>query len=450
MENQDASATISEYVSSLQYESLPSEVVDVTKKGILDTLGVILGASGTVPEAEILVDMITRLGGRPDATILGCGDRVPAWHAAYVNGAMAHALDYDDLHGGGLGHLYGPIVPAALAMAEQTSGTTGRDLIAAVCAGVDLLSRLNSSARATGNPHEWHAMSVNGVFGATVAAARIAGLDARRLTGNNTRGFVYALPGETGVRSSMMAEAGLAGVQNSFDGDAGLLNVYYQGEYSRAVLLDALGERFLTVDAGFKPWPACGFAHIYIDMVLGLMKEHEIIPDDVSSVTVTVGDFAQRLCEPLEQKRRPSASMEAKFSLPFTMAVAMVRGGIIIRDYLPAHLADKDILDFAKRVQYKVEHRFDFDPNASMPAGAVEISMRDGSTYEREQKIAFGNPAKPMSWEDLSDKFADCAENAASTLPSAQVAAAVEMLTNLEKVDEIGQVVDALGPKRQG
>ena len=81
-------------------------------------------------------------------------------------------------------------------------------------------------------------------------------------------------------------------------------------------------------------------------------------------------------------------------------------------------------------------------------AGALEITTSDGRTYEREQKIAFGNPAKPMSWEDLSEKFVDCAENAAGTLSGGQIAAAIEMLTNLEKVDEIGDVAIALGSRR--
>ena len=126
----------------------------------------------------------------------------------------------------------------------------------------------------------------------------------------------------------------------------------------------------------------------------------------------------------------------------------MVRGTVIIRDLLPEHLSDGEILDFAKKVEHKVDSRFDFDPSASMPTGALEITANDGRTYEREQKIAFGNPAKPISWEDLSEKFVDCAENAAGTRSGGQIAAAIEMLTNREKVDEIGDVAIALGSRR--
>ena len=95
---EDAAFLFARYGAGLRYEDLPSEIVDMTKRGILDTLAVMLAASGTTSEVKVLVEMMREIGGKKECTVLGFGDKVPFWHAGYLNGSMAHCLDYDDLH----------------------------------------------------------------------------------------------------------------------------------------------------------------------------------------------------------------------------------------------------------------------------------------------------------------------------------------------------------------
>ena len=135
------SRALASHVATLRYDMLPPELVQLTKQCILDTLGVILGASGLAPEGRVLAEFVESLGGRPESTILGFGKRAPAAWAAFVNGSLGHMLDYDDVGGG---HVSIATVPVGLAMAERLGpGVSGRELITAVAAGADLMTRID-------------------------------------------------------------------------------------------------------------------------------------------------------------------------------------------------------------------------------------------------------------------------------------------------------------------
>lgn len=463
--SEEAAHIFARHAVQLSFDDLPADVVDMTKKCILDTIGVILPAGTTSAETRQLVDLMLETGGREEATILGFGRKIPAWHAGYVNGAMANCQDYSDLHPDA-SHISSPVVPAALAMAERLGNVSGKEFITAVALGVDLQCRLTLAAgKPGGKMAPWHPAPLFGVFSAAFACAKLLKLDWSQTVNaiglafvqaagtheivfgkdSTIRGFGHAVPGEVGVRAALMAQRGITGVQNSFEGPAGLWNVYYQGHYDRERFIGELGQRWDVRSDGFKPWPSCGFTHVHIDMVRELTREHKLSPDDVESITVTVGDFARGQTEPLEEWRRPVNVMLAKLSVPFAVAVTMQKGDVSIRDYFEENLTDEAVLAMAGRINSRFDPSYNFMPGAGFPGGEIEIRTKDGRTLSRSQPQAYGHPEKPMSWDGLIAKFKDCASYAAVPPRADNLDRAVAMLRDLESVSAASDIVTLIG-----
>lgn len=464
-QDDDAAFVLARHSVALTYKDLPEGVAEMTKKTILDTTGVLLPASTTSPETQALADLVLDLGGKEEATLLGFGRKVPAWLAGYVNGASANCQDYSDLHPDAA-HISSPVIPAAIALAERQGGVSGANFIAAVATGVDLQCRLTLAAGKPGGMlAPWHPAPLFGVFSAALACSKLLDLDVDQTVNalgiaftqaagtqeivfgkdSTIRGFGHAVPGEVGVRAALMAQSGISGVRNSLEGAKGLWNVYYQGEYDRERLLGAMHTRFDVLDDGFKPWPTCGFTHVFIDMVRELKGEHGFKPDDVDSVTVTVGDFAHGQTEPLEEWRRPANSMLAKLSVPFTVATALQRGDVAIRDFSEENLHADDVLAMADRIHARLDPQYDFVAGDGFPGGEIEIRTRDGRTLKRQQPQAYGHPRKPMSWDGLIAKFMDCASYSAHQVSAAVTDQAVQGFRDLEAVPDVAALFALVG-----
>ncbi len=457
----EAAVAFAKNAVALRFEDLPDDVVDMTKKSILDTTGVIIPASTTSPEARALVDLVLDMGGNQEATLLGFGASAPAWLAGYVNGAMVNCQDFSDLHPRA-SHISSPVVPAAIALAQREGGISGREFITAVALGVDLHCRFT---RAVGTPSPWHPAPAFGVFSAALACSKLLNLDESQTVdalglafiqsagtqeivfgkGTSVRGFGHAVPGEVGVRAALMARAGIGGVRQSLDGQYGFWNVYYDGKHDRDLLLGDLGTRYDVLENGFKPWPSCAFTHVHIDMVRELVREHHLTPDDVETITVTVGDFARGQIEPLEEWRRPTNTMLAKLSIPFNVAVAMQRSDVTVGDFGEEDLHDRDLLDMADRVEYVFDPQYNFVSGAGFPGGSMEILTRGGRRLTRQQPHAFGHPMKPMSWDQLEEKFRGCAGYAAVEIPEANLDQVTRDFRALQEVDDVREVFGLLG-----
>ena len=165
--------------SEVKFSDLPAEAVEAAKQTLLDTLGVSLGASGLERAVSLVLELARENGGRAESTVIAAGLSLPASSAAFVNGAMAHCLDYDDYTHWGH-HAASSIVPAAFAMAEKTGSVSGEDLITAVAIGQDIFGRLR---RHVEWEQDWNLSPVMGVFAAAATASRIAGLPRDQING---------------------------------------------------------------------------------------------------------------------------------------------------------------------------------------------------------------------------------------------------------------------------
>lgn len=446
------------FVANTRYEDLPEDAIEGAKKTILDTLGVTLAASGMEPAVRALVELLQQSGGSAESTVLGFGGKLPAMSAAFANGSMAHCLDFDDQTPWGA-HAASSIVPSAFAIAERMGGVSGRRLIAAVAIGQDLFARLRCHV---GWNQNWNLSSMVGVFSATAAASYLLELSAEQTahalgiasqqscgtmevifaTGSDLRGMYAGFTAKGAVIAALLAQKGITGINTLFEGKAGIFNVYFGGKYDRDKMLDGLGERYLGGTTLYKAWPAVGNSHTYIHATIELMKEQGITPKDIETIRVFVGDFTYSMCTPPEVRRAPATLVDARFSLPFLVGIAASKGKMGIGDFSEAALKDPEVLAMAAKV-VPVQ-----DPNQNwtfkLPDGRVEILTRDGQLFERLGDKIPGSPEAPLTWEQLSGKFASCASVAAVPPSAAGIRKAQELVRQLEAVSDATDVLRAL------
>jgi len=347
----DAAYALAKNLVTVKYDDIPRDVVGITKKQILDILGVALGGSSR-PGVRELAELIGEWGGKEESTVLCFGHKVPAPNAAQVNATMGHALDYDDT-GDGPTHPSVVIVPTCLAMAERRGGVSGCDFIAAVTLGVDMMGRLGQAFRSGlktapvgGHPGAgWHLTALYGYLAAAGVAGRLLGLDENKLL--NALGIAYhqcagngqcvtegALtkrmgPGfaaRGGIVAALMAEKGITGAKDCLEGEVGLYNLYHKGEYDPEPLTADLGKRFAGANVAMKPYPCCKGTHGYVDLVLGLVDKNHIRAEDVQEITVFCRDETYFLLHPLEKRSRPENPVDSQFSIPWAVAAVFARG----------------------------------------------------------------------------------------------------------------------------
>ncbi|MFC2066142.1 MmgE/PrpD family protein [Chloroflexota bacterium] len=457
----DVAYTIAKNIVDTKFADLPAKAVDIAKKSVIDTLGVIAGASGTIPFLGGLVDLVKEADGKPESTIIGFGGKVPAWMAAFANGAMAHCLDYDDLEHESIFHPSSAVVPAGCAIAQRVHPVSGEEFITAIALGQDLGIRLALSTPPLGKTL-WQRTSVLNIFGCAATAGRLLKLDEEKIVdafgialcqsagtmemrygiGTDIGGMYAAFPARGGVFSALLAQKGVAGIKSCFEGKAGLFNVYFEGKYDRTKLVSDLGSKFAGVNTGFKPWPACGVTHTYIDAILSSINENKIRPEDIDHIVVCVGDLAQRLCEPLPARQKPTSILDAKFSLPFCVAVAALKGNIVIDDFSLSAIKDPKVLEMAQRVTPKHDERLNVAKGFS--PGVVEINTNQGRTFHAEVKKPYGHPENPVTWEGITNKFRDCVRHAARPIPEQNIERAIELAQKLEQVSDATEIIRLL------
>ncbi len=423
----DAAEKIAGHIAGTTYMDLPEPAVTAAKKVITDLLGVTVAGSSS-PESRQVLGLVRSWRGRGESRILVHGDRVPAPDAGLVNGVMGRARDFDDVHEAAVLHPSVSVVPAALAAAELRGGVTGREFITAVVLGVDLTCRLGMAPTRGPNVSGMSTTWQCGVFGSAAAAGRVLGLDADETL--NALGIAYSqasgnqqsivegatvvrvqqgLTTKAGITSALLAMNGVTGPREPLEGRFGYYPVYHRGEYDRGALLDGLGERYEIVNTSIKPYPCCKWTHQAIEAALGIVREEGVEPEAVEAVEVRLNRQAYNLvCEPMQLKRRPRSVVDAQFSVPFTVAAAMVRGLVSLDTFTEEGIRDPKILEMAERVEAKVDPGIEARHGRGIAPEVVEIRTKDGDTYVRLVEHVKGSPRAPMSLDEVKEKFRGC------------------------------------------
>jgi 2-methylcitrate dehydratase PrpD len=459
VEKGDAASTFSRHFAATRYGDIPHEAVETVKKSVLDTLGVSIAATSLAPGCRELAELARETGGKEESTLLVFGGRVPASMAAWANGGLAHGLDFDDIYSEGPAHPSGAVVPAAFAVAERVAPTTGRDFITAIALGHDMVMRMTSSLHGDVALDNWLPFPLIGVFAAAASCGKLMGFDegkiqsavgialaysagAMEIRRGNLRGLYDSWAAMGGVLSARMAEKGITGPAHPWEGERGFYYVYFGDNYERDILLDDLGTRFDGAKVGYKPWPSCASTHPCIDATLRLLQEHQLSADDIGEITVFVGTHALENCEPLDYLRTPKTILDAKFSVPFTVALACTRKRITLGDFTPEGIKDQAVLKLAERVVPKLEPKL--TASHGLDPSIVEIKTKTGEKYSTRTDFVYGHYRNPMTMEAIIDKFKDCASYSATPLSQDRLEKAVAMVVKLEEMDDVSRIIRVL------
>ena len=452
---------LAEFAAGLAFERLPMEVVAHHKLLVLDTLGCGLFGAATLP-CRIVTDLVESWGGSKAATLWGNGLRVPAANAAFVNGVAVESYELDDT---GADHTGCAAITAALAVAEERGGVSGRDLLTAIVVGFEIKARIYQS----GQPREmrldrgYH--DFGNSFAAAVAAGRTLGLDSEQMThalcmaASQVGGLYHASmvkrmhPGwhaHAGVVAAQLVERGLSGVTDILERQwGGFFSAYYAG-FDPGILVGGLGERFLAQSHGFKYFAACGSKITTLHAVLELRQRYPELheqPENIERIRLHVSDIYRRWSGVETDGRTPSRAAsieEALMNGPYVVAVMLLMErpewlGVLGRElpYTDKWLRDPRIPALTERTVMVVDRSY-ADPIR------VEVYMADGRCLSVDGPVfRKGHPQNPMTREEVLGKFRNLASFRIRDAAAEELARTILCLEDLPDVRELARLLRA-------
>jgi 2-methylcitrate dehydratase PrpD len=421
---------------------------------ILDTIGVTL-AGAAEPAGRIVQQVIAGDGG--DAcTVAGTAARASATNAALANGTAAHALDYDDMCFVSLAHPSAPLVAALLAAGEM-SRASGAVLADAYVVGFEIEARLGRVMNPAHYQRGWHCTSTLGVIGAAAGVSRVLGMDA----GATARAIAIAASAASGLKenfgtmvkplhaglaardavlSASLAQGGMTASALALEGPQGFLRAMDSSRVDLDREAADLGVRWEIVETGItvKLYPSCAATHPPLDAILALRQRHGFTADTVDRIDVDV----DRVTPTVLIYDRPASGLEAKFSLPFCAAAAVVDGRVGIDTFDAARLDDARLSALMSRVTMTVDPTLGADA-PPLTQARVHVHLRDGRTLTEAANGARGYPENPASDAELAGKFLSCASR---TIAEPSATQALSLLRDLERLNDVRELMRLLSP----
>lgn len=448
--------------ASLTFAELPEPVVSRVHAAVLDILGCMV-AGRSLPSTTVVADLTPHLGGSGQSTAV-TGGRVSAPWAGLLNATSAHGVELDDTDNSASLHPGNVVIPAALAVAQDV-GADGARAATAIVAGYDAMIRIGRAAGAQRQYERgFHPTATCGVFGAAVAAGSLLGLDAGQLAralgiaGSFSAGSLEYIAGgawtkrlqvggavQSGILAALLAARDYQGPPTIIEGRFGFLHGY-AGSAATPELTRGLDEPFSIMGVSVKAFACCRYCQTPVDGLLQLISRDGIEPGMVESIDVgLVSPGHPIVAEPREQKLDPRNSVDAQFSLPYSMAVALARGSASLRDFDAASIADPQVRGLMPLVTAHHEAQLDAMYPQSWPA-RVSVQLTEGSQAEILLTDCAGDPSRPLSWAQLQAKFLDLARGELGDNAAQQLLGKVSRFTQLNDLSEPMDLVAAPSP----
>ena len=421
----DTERTLARHVAHITPDAIPGEAMKRAWLGLVDTLACML--AGTISrECAKLTELLRLRGGARESSAVGVAERLPAPSAAFLNGALAHWCEWDDLHDGGIIHASAGIWPTLLAIAEarqMTGPGAVPEVMAAAVASYDVAGRI-SEVLTPNSPNGWYATSVATAAAAAAGAARLHGMSEDgvlsamglaatassllrqpildRVSGKNV---LCAQTASVATTALDLASSGVEGAPKFLEGGFGLGQMLAVRQVDFSTATSDLGSRFSVNEVSLKPYPCCRAVHPSIDLALQLRAVVEA--DAVKQIKVSV-------CQPMfEVVGRPFVSgpnprMAALFSIPYTVAAALVHGRVDLKTFAPDTIAsDAKVRSLAERV---VVTAYPIPTGVTMYQVPVTMTCtdRNGAEVERSTIEVSGSPKKPLSRAEFDSKLDAC------------------------------------------
>lgn len=459
----DPTSSLAAFAANLRFENVPAAAVDRAKQCLMDSIGVMIGAL-QLDEGKAIVSFakVLAAGGNEDTTVLGAG-KLPPIQAIFANGCLSETLEMQDGRPQTGLHPCSSVIPAALA-AGETKGISGRDLLTALLAGYEVVSRIGAATHA----RSFGRIMTTGTFGAFGAAAAagnawklpaevilnafgVAGFLTPLCIGENfwagvsCKTFKGGQGAEVGMKSLLAAIHGFAGSPNILVGSppryVGVCSVLVP-EAALHLIDEKLGEEFAIVQVYFKPYPSGRINHGAIDCVQALLAQHQLKAGNIKRVTVransntawTVGQVRTTVESPLGQ---------CLLSLPYAVAVTLIDGEYTLRQILPARRADPAVHALANRVVVEASADFDAMGPATRPT-AVEIETAGEQVVSSRVDYPKGDYRNPMSWSEVEAKYRQLT---GPVLAATQISESIAMIRSIESLDNVRKLTALLRPR---
>ncbi len=443
----DVTATLARYVVSAPADSVPENVRREAVRSFLNWTGCAVGGSRH-ETVDIALAAVSPFAGKPQAAVLGRGERLDMMHAALLNGISSHVFDFDDTHLRTIIHPAGPIASAILSMA-QLKPVSGRDFLHAFILGVEVECRIGNAVYPAHYDIGWHITGTAGVFGAAAAAGKllelteqqmiwalgIAGTQSsgfREMFGTMCKSFHPGRAAQNGLLAAHLAQRDFTSSNRVLEAPRGFAHVM-STERNFDEITKGLGDSFEIALNTYKPF-ACGIViHPIIDGCVQLRNEFGLKADQIERIDLEVDPLVLELTG----KKTPQVGLEGKFSVYHSAAVAIIDGKAGEEEYSDSRVRDPQVVTLRDKV-----HAVASDTIAEDECH-VTVTLKDGRVLKKHVEHAIGSLARPMSNADLDAKFSGLAD---PVLGAGAAARLRDLCWNIEKLEDVAVLAAAAVP----
>lgn len=416
------SIKIAKFITSVCFDDFPKEVVSRAKELLLDTIGV--GIAGS--DEDSVKNAVKAIASLPNSQgkvkIWGHDKKFLPNYAAMINAISSHALDFDDTHTEAIVHASAILTPLCLTYASSLK-IPNKIILTAFIVGWEIAARVGIASKGSFHKRGFHTTAIAGIFGATaamcvllelnedecvnalgIAGSYASGINEFLSNGSNSKVIHIANCVNNSILAATFAKNGMSGPISIFEGRDNIFKTFGIENYcNKNDLLKGLGEIWQIMQVSLKPYPSCHFAHGFIECALMLKKEG-LKSSDIKSIKCYVDEVPINfICDPIDKKYAPKSAYEAKFSMPFLMALAFIDGNINLKSF--NRLDREEVIEFSKKISYE-KHTSDGFPKYF--PGHIEAILDSGELLKKDVFINKGNFDNPLSFDDVLFKFKSC------------------------------------------
>ncbi len=443
------SELLADFVYKLRYDALPQEAVETTKKYIADYYAACFaGVKVNKTFNSAVIDVIGDMGGKAECDYIFSDEKLPAPNAAFLSACFCHGADMDDGNRKAMGHVGAHVISTALTLA-QILPISGKDIITAINVGYEVYNRVAAAVQPGLVHRGFHSTGTAGAIACGAVASKLMGMDKEGIyntmalcavqasgliiiaeSGQSCKPINPANAAKTGIISARIISKGVKSSEYFLESKKGFFHAM-SDNVDESCITDGLGESFTICESYLKPYPSCRHTHCGIECALDIRKQ---LPEnyDIKKINVYIYKNAIDIAG---QIKVPKVSDDAKFSVHYSLAVALLRGHFNLGD-LDISSIDEKLLKTIDAIEL-IEDPSMEDRKAGIRGSRVEVVLSSGTVYEKTVLIPLGDAAKMLTWDDLEEKLSACSDG---FLTNTQQEKLIENIHNLDSKDKLNSI----------
>ena len=447
---------VAQFIAETGYESIPKEAVHIAKNAMVDWVGVTMAGSNE-PVTKIISEQVRQMKAVDEAGVICKAFQTSADLAAWVNATTSHSLDYDDTFANEAGFNFHPtvaILPAVLALGEKIEAS-GREVLASYIVGIEVEYRIGAAIGPNASEMGWHSTPVVGTMGAVAASSKILKFNKEQaqmalgIAGSLAGGLLHNFGTMTkplhagnsarnGVVAALLAQNGFTASESVMEGNLGFCSMFSAGKVKGAEgHAEDLGKNWGIISPGmsFKPYPCCRSTHSSIDASLYLRNAEGVDASQVTRIICKTSPHHTKLA----RFHKPKSAYEGKFSIPYCIATALLRGKVGLEEFTEEKVADADAQVLLSKVE--IQYPQEYIDNPMVLTGEVAVMLANGAEYCCKIDTPKGDFPNPMTDEELSAKFQDCAH---LFLAQTEIEKVLGMIHDLESLGNMSELMNRI------